>query len=152
MEMNNINTLWLYLHPYVIISEDPNNYLFYNASTFRCISFEKKPILSIVEQLQDIEQLYSVKIDVKDLEDESLYNFVKIIQEQGYGDIIEGDLEKPIIMPPVLNLQWSVERLTENNSPISKNILSYLHEVEIYINGECPFDCPNCQARYKQYL
>ena len=74
------------------------------------------------------------------------------IQEQGYGDIIEGDLEKPIIMPPVLNLQWSVERLTENNSPISKNILSYLHEVEIYINGECPFDCPNCQARYKQYL
>lgn len=150
--MNNIDTLWLYLHPYVIISEDSNGYLFYNTSTFRCISFEKKIICPIVEQLKDIEQLYSVKISVKDLEDESIYNFVKTIQTQRYGDIIEGDLEKPIIMPPVLNLQWSVERLTENNSPISENILTYLHEVSIYVNGTCFWDCPNCQDRYKQCL
>lgn len=150
--MNNINTLWLYLHPYVFISEDLNNYLFYSTSTFSSISFEKKKIIiPIVKQLQDVEKLHSVKIAVKDLEDEFLYNFVKTIQTYKYGDIIEGDLEKPIIMPPILNLQRDVERLKENNSPISENILSYLHEVEIYINGECAFDCNHCQDRYTQY-
>lgn len=150
--MSTIDTLWLYLHPHVFISEDSDRYLFYNTSTYNGISFEKKEIIaSIVEQLQDIEKLYSVKIDLKDLEDDILYEFVETIQAQGYGDIIEGNLKKPIIMPPVLNLQWSVERLTENNSPISENILSYLHEAEIYINGKCLFDCSNCQDRYKQY-
>lgn len=67
------------------------------------------------------------------MEDDFLYNFVKTIQAYGYGDIIEGDLEKPIIMPPILNLQRGVERLKENKSPISENILSYLHGVEVYI-------------------
>ena len=152
IDMSTIDTLWLYLHPHVFISEDSDRYLFYNTSTYNGISFEKKEIIaSIVEQLQDIEKLYSVKIDLKDLEDDILYEFVETIQAQGYGDIIEGNLKKPIIMPPVLNLQWSVERLTENNSPISENILSYLHEAEIYINGKCLFDCSNCQDRYKQY-
>ena len=138
--MNHINTLWFYLYPYIVISEDLDNYLFYNTSTYNGLSFEKKKTINpIVEQLQDIEKLYSVKIDVKDLEDDFLYNFVKTIQAYGYGDIIEGDLEKPIIMPPILNLQRGVERLKENKSPISENILSYLHGVEVYINGNCTF-------------
>ena len=151
--MNHINTLWFYLYPYIVISEDLDNYLFYNTSTYNGLSFEKKKTINpIVEQLQDIEKLYSVKIDVKDLEDDFLYNFVKTIQAYGYGDIIEGDLEKPIIMPPILNLQRGEERLKENKSPISENILSYLHGVEVYINGNCTFDCQHCRDRFKQYL
>ena len=83
IDMSTIDTLWLYLHPHVFISEDSDRYLFYNTSTYNGISFEKKEIIaSIVEQLQDIEKLYSVKIDLKDLEDDILYEFVETIQAQ----------------------------------------------------------------------
>lgn len=40
--MNHINTLWFYLYPYIVISEDLDNYLFYNTSTYNDLSFEKK--------------------------------------------------------------------------------------------------------------
>ncbi|MDD3040936.1 MAG: TIGR04150 pseudo-rSAM protein [Bacteroides sp.] len=145
--------IWLYLYPFVFISEDLDNFLFYNSLIFKRICFKKNTILvSIVKQLQDIDQLYSVKIHVKDLEDVHLLNFVETIQALGLGDIIEGNLEKPLIMPPVLNLQKSAERLKEHKVPIGENILSYLHEVSIYVSGTCLFNCPDCQDRYKQYL
>ncbi|CAK7054151.1 MAG: hypothetical protein PARBB_02670 [Parabacteroides distasonis] len=153
MEALNIETLWLYLEPYTFISEDKDYHYFYNANAFKSISFHKNEVISpFVAELQNIDNLYSVKIRVKDLEDLRLLNFVETIQSLGLGDIIEGDLDKPIIMPPILNLQKSIERLKEHKVPIGENILSYLHEVSIYVNGTCPFDCLNCQARYKQYL
>lgn len=153
MEALNIETLWLYLEPYTFISEDKDYHYFYNANAFKSISFHKNEVISpIVAELQNIDNLYSVKIRVKDLEDLRLLNFVETIQSLGLGDIIEGDLDKPIIMPPILNLQKSIKRLKEHKVPIGENILSYLHEVSIYVNGTCSFDCPNCQARYKQYL
>lgn len=150
--MKKIETLWLYLHPYVFISEDLNEFLFYNSLTFKKMSFEKTMTVTIfVNELQNISNLYSIKIHLKDLEDASLLKFVQAIQAFGFGDIIEGELEKPIIMPPVLNLQKSVERLKEHKAPIGNNILSYLHEVTFYVNGTCLFSCHNCKDRYKQY-
>lgn len=153
MGMKTMKPLWLYLEPYTFISEDTDYYFFYNANAFKSISFRKNEVINpIVEELQNIDNLYSVKIHVKDLEDVRLLNFVETIQSLGLGDIIEGDLEKPIIMPPILNLQKSIERLKEHKIPIGENILTYLHEVSIYVNGTCLFDCPNCQDRHKQYL
>ena len=151
--MKNIDTLWLYLDPFIFISEDSDYFLFYNANTQKGISFHKRASLnSIIKELQNIEKLYSVRLNVKDLEDEDLYNFVKTIQVSGCGDIIEGDLSKPLIMPPVLNLQRSVERLKQHDISIDEKILSYLHEVVIYINGECSLNCKRCQYEFKQHL
>ncbi|WP_439809480.1 TIGR04150 pseudo-rSAM protein [Parabacteroides distasonis] len=153
MKTLNIETLWLYLEPYTFITEDTDYYFFYNANAFKSISFRKNKVINpIVAELQNIDNLYSVKIHVKDLEDVRLLNFVKSLQASGDGDIIEGDLEKPLIMPPILNLQKSVERLKEHKVSIGENILSYLHEISIYVNGTCLLDCPNCQDRHKQYL
>lgn len=150
--MENIDTLWIYLEPYVFISEDAGYFFFYNACLRKGISFAKnKAIDQIVKELQNIETLYSVKIKVEDLKNEYLCNFVETIQANGYGDIIEGDTPKPIVMPPFLNLQRSVERLKQHNAPISDNILSYLHEVVIYVNGECSQDCKGCQYEFKQH-
>ena len=153
MYMENIDTLWFYLEPYTFISEDFEYFFFYNTNSQRGMSFQKdKNISEIVKELQNPDKLYSVRIDVRDLEDEHLYNFVRTIQTSEFGDIIEGELPKPLIMPPTLNLQYSVERLKKHNTSISDNILSYLHEVAIFINGECLLNCEGCQNEFKQHL
>lgn len=151
--MENIDALWLYLEPYTFISEDANYFFFYNADDGTGISFHKnKEIIPLVRQLQDAGHLYSINIAIKDLENEDIYNFVKTIQASGCGDIIEGNLSKPVVMPPLLNLQRSVERLKQHDVPISENVLPYLHEVAIYVNGECPLNCKECQHGFKQHL
>ena len=145
--------LWVYLEPYTFISEDSANYFLYNSKDKKSKSFPKSKVLDpIVKALQDIDNLYSVKIRVGDLVEESLYRFVTDIQSFGFGDILDGNEEKPLLMPPLLNLQRSVERMRQHRIPIGENILSYLHEVAIYVNGTCPQTCSNSQDRFKQYL
>lgn len=129
--------LWFYLEPSTFISEDEECYFFYNTDKHDGLSFRKnESIVPIVEKLRDIDNLYCIRIGVKELEDELLYDFVQTVQTRGYGDFLEGDLPKPIVMPPYLNLQRSIERMKRHNVPINENILSYLHEVFIHINGE----------------
>lgn len=151
--MKNIDTLWLYLEPYTFISEDTEHFFFYNANSPKGISFHKNEAINrIINELQNIENLYSVKIDVEDLNNEQLYYFVETIQAGGYGDIIEGELAKPLLMPPFLNLQKSVERLKQHDISLGENILSYLHSVAIYINGTCHQNCKECPKEFKQHL
>lgn len=148
-----MDALWLYLEPYTFISEDSEYFFFYNADSQIGVSFRKNAsIIPIVKNLQDPEKLYSIRIDTKELEDDYVYDFINIVQTNGYGDVIEGDLPKPIIMPPILNLQRSVERLRQHNLPISEKILSYLHEVVVYVNGECSLSCERCKNGYRQHL
>ncbi|MDR1458647.1 MAG: TIGR04150 pseudo-rSAM protein [Bacteroidales bacterium] len=143
--------IWFYLEPYIFISDDENKFLFYNTNTSQGLLFEKNDVINkTVKHLQNPVNMYSILIDVKDMKNSDLYNLIVSLQEAGYGDVIEGDLTKPVIMPPVLNLQKSVERLKKNNMPTGDNILSYLHEVTIYINGNCHRNCNECRHLFKQ--
>lgn len=146
-----MESIWLYIEPFVFISEDKEKYLFYNTHVKKGLVIHKNDSVNkIVAHLQHPDHMYSVQIRVKDLEDEHLYDFIQSIQNEGYGDMIEGELPKPVIMPPLLNLQKSVERMKKNNIPIGDNILSYLHEVTIYINGACTHNCQDCPTMFKQ--
>lgn len=148
-----MDTLWLYLEPYTFISEDSEYFFFYNANIQKGISFQKnESITPLVKKLQEPDMLYSIKFNVKELENEYIYNFIEAIQASRCGDIIEGDLSKPLVMPPLLNLQRSVERLKQHNLPVGEKILSYLHEVVIYVNGECSLNCGRCKNEFKQHL
>ena len=149
----NIKTLWFYLEPYVFVSEDLKGFFFYNSDSKKGISFDKNEITNkVVMQLQNIYNMYSVMIGVKDMENEHLYNLIKSLQEEEFGDIIESNLPKPIIMPPVLSLQKSVERMNKARLPlINDSVLSYLHEVTIFVNGKCQYDCKECKNMFRQY-
>ncbi len=153
--MENIHTVWFYLEPYVFISEDAEGYLFYNAKNQKGISFVKDEAINyVIRYIQHPDNLYSIRIGVKELENEPLYQLIQSLQDMGCGDLIEGHLPKPVIMPPILNLQWSVEHLKTYSympSMLSKNILSYLHEVTIYVTGTCTHHCQSCRDMFKQY-
>jgi len=150
--MENLENIWLYLDPYVFISEDSEWYLFYNTHIKKGIVFERNKVINkVVSYLQQTDNMYSILITMKELEDNRLYEFVQSLQEAGFGNIIEGKLPKPIVMQPFLNLQKSVERMKKNNIPVSENIMSYLHDVTIYLNGTCVHDCKECRNMFKQW-
>lgn len=143
---DNMDTIWLYLEPYIFISEDEAGYLFYNTKDKKGVTFVKSPsICKVVKHLQNIDQLYSIKLRVDDLHDLSLFEFVKTIQEYGFGDLIDGKEEKPLLMPPLLNLQRDVNRLKDQKSSLDNNILSYLNEVVIYLNDVCANEKKHCK-------
>lgn len=150
--MENLNMLWFYLEPYVFISEDSDAYLFYNAYTKKGISFFKNEMIDkVVKYLQYNGNFYSIRIGVKELYNEHLYNFIQSLQNAEFGDLIEGHLQKPIILPPVLNLQRSVENAKKYQRLLSDDILSNLHDVTIYVNGQCKHNCKGCSTMYKQF-
>lgn len=153
--MGNIHSVWFYLEPYVFISEDPEGYLFYNAKTRKGIPFVKDEAINhVVRYIQHPDNLYSIRIGVKELENEPLFRLVRSLQDAGCSDLIEGHLPKPVLMPPLLNLQWSVEHLKSYSymsSMLSKNILSYLHEVTVHVTGTCMHHCRSCREMFKQY-
>jgi pseudo-rSAM protein len=149
--MENISALWFYLEPFVFISEDSKGFLFYNANTKRVILFDKNENINrVIKYLQNPVFMYSIKIGVKELENDHLYKLIKTLQEAGFGDLIEGDLSKPVIMQPLLSLQKSVKHLKTDLHLQSDRLLSYLHEVTVFVNGYCTYSCKECRNMFKQ--
>lgn len=153
--MENINMLWFYLEPYVFVNEDAEAILFYNAKTGKGMLFDKNETINkMIVYLKSPKNMYSIRIGVKEPENESLYNLIQSLQEASFGDLIEGHLPKPIIMPPILSLIRSVEHLESDMSLLRENIMSYLHEATIYVNGDSwrytRYDVKPCnQCRFK---
>lgn len=151
--MGQTNTYWLYLEPYTFISEDIDGFFLYNSQNGKGVSFPKCEALNlIVEQLQDFNNLYSVRLTLEELQEDSTFYFVNTIQTFKLGDLVEGSNPKPVIMPPLLNLQRGVEKLKLHNVSFSEKILSHLQEVVIYVNGSCDNCCQTCRVTYKQHL
>jgi pseudo-rSAM protein len=150
--MENISMLWFYLEPFVFISEDSKGFLFYNANTKRVILFDKNENINrVIKYLQNPVFMYSIKIGVKELKNGHLYNLIKTLQEFGFGDLIEGDLSKPVIMQPILSLQKSVKHLKTDLHLQNDRLLSYLHEVTVFVNGCCTHSCKECRNMFKQF-
>ena len=151
--MEQTNTYWLYLGPYTFISEDAGGFFLYNSQSGEGVSFPKSEALNpIVEQLQDFSNLYSVRLTLEDLQADSVFRFVRTVQVFEFGDLIEGSEPKPVIMPPLLNLQRGVEKLKLHNVSLSEKVLSHLQEIVIYVNGSCDKDCKGCHTFFKQHL
>ena len=150
---NRTETVWLYLEPYTFISEEQGRWLFYNAFDKEgFIVLKDEALIPIVKHLQDVDQLYSVRISLCDLDNPVLFNFVCDLQNHRMGNLLAGKEDRPVIMPPVLNLQYSVDRMKQHQVPVGSRILSYLHHILIYLNGTCNLSCANCQTAFKQYL
>jgi len=151
--MEQTNTYWLYLEPYTFISEDAGGFFLYNSQSGEGVSFPKSEALNpIVEQLQDFNNLYSVRLTLEDLQADSVFRFVRTVQVFEFGDLVEGSEPKPVIMPPLLNLQRGVEKLKLHNVSLSEKVLSHLQEIVIYVNGSCDKDCKGCHTFFKQHL
>ena len=116
------------------------------------MTFDKNEAIDeMVGYLKNPNNMYSVQVRLKDLENEALYNMIQSLQNEAFGDLTEGSLPKPLIMLPILNLQKRAERRNPGYTYV-ENILSYLHEVTIFLTGECKYNCKSCRDMFKQFL
>jgi len=68
------------------------------------------------------------------------------------GDLIRGE-KKPVIMTPILNVQWGITRLKADfyRSPGEK-AMNYLKTITFYINSDCKKNCDICGRGFKQFM
>ena len=145
--MNKIEPFWLYLEPYTFLSKGHPSTLLYNAKSCKgtLLTNSSKSVDGLIDYFLNPENLYSVLLTEKDLTDDHVLHFVNTLQEHGLGDIIEGAYPKPIIFPPMLNLQSETERLLKQENFTGEKYLDYIHELTLYVNGSCSYDCGGCQ-------
>jgi pseudo-rSAM protein len=82
-----------------------------------------------------------------------IFEFVKKIIENNMGNILDYSSEKKqaIQFTQGIKIQKGIEFLTnKKDRTIGEEILNYLSEVNIYLNGSCKLDCDSCSYGYKQ--
>lgn len=127
----------LVLYPDTFLWVKGNIGLLYNAKSFTIKDFMITPsIRNICEQLLNFDNLYTVSIDENN-SDISCKEFVECVVNNKFGKIV--DENTPVIsLPPLLNIQFDVERL--KNAPdmdIGESVLTYFHSLTIYVGGSC---------------
>jgi len=147
---------WFYLEPFVHISIKQDNVLLYNTLNGGIIDYRSNPsILRLLKKLKSKKNLLVTKLSDMDMKCPDILRFVKKVRNHFMGDIIDASLStvKPIQMMPQLDIQKDIERFKkELKSLVGENIMNYLNEISIYINGYCQQHCSFCKKAHKQFL
>ena len=124
---------WLYLEPFTFIWNQTRSVYIYNSlSGIGFNFFHTSETLGIAQKLSDIDNLYCIELEEHLLANASVNKFITNIQY-----IIAGNMLycKPVILPPMLNLQTDIERLRKDESRSSgESSLNYLHQLNILIS------------------
>lgn len=150
LEMNKI----FYLEPYTFVWYIKEKGIIYNSLTHKGFEFQNYGLISKkVSEFTDLNNMYCIEISENELLDHNLKRFILKVQTINAGGLIKisNTNRKPIIIPPKIKLMNNFED-AEKSSNLGKEIKTYIHEISIYINGECNLNCSFCDKYYKQFL
>ena len=136
--MDNKETYWVVIYPYVFIFNKGGKTLFYNSETGESIFSEtNREIL----ELSKPENMYSLLVDENVLTKSHVF---RQIIEKHFGELIpfEKCNKKPVSIYP----QCLIERQEE------EELIFELKELTIMLTGECSLKCIGCDYIYKQCL
>lgn len=150
---------WLCLEPYVFVFGGKDNYMLYNGFAHKYIIInnikENKDIISVLDKMMDMGNMYCVCLSSQKLATEKFSTFINDIRNGFYGDIYDEKIfeTRPAIFPPIVNVKNSYVNINkEEELPRKSNLERFLHELTIYINGQCKNNCKNCSDYCKQLL
>ncbi|MEG0519056.1 MAG: TIGR04150 pseudo-rSAM protein [Bacteroidales bacterium] len=120
--------------------------LLYNTESFNAKEFNvNEAIKPVCDALLNYDNLYTVSIDRNTPEVEYL---ITLVEQGSFGRSIDIDSERVTSLPPLLNLQSSIERIEKDPQlNIGENALTYLHTLTIYTGGVA-----NNMEYYKQII
>lgn len=146
---------WLYLEPYTFLFSKNGYCIVYNSLSNIGKKFKNSGrIEKVVNQLNDISNMYCVDITEQDLGDSALLDFVNYIRNSFSGDLIDNSSfsKKPVVFIPKFKINTSIEQLQETDNKLtSDDILSYLKELTIYIGSGKPSSNLIDHQVYKQF-
>lgn len=130
---------WLALHQDTFLWVKRNKGLVYNAVNHRMFRFNDNDELSrLIDELQQMDNLYRVVINEHDLSNEEVRNWVKNIVQTGSGVLIENDgtNERPVSLKPELKVQDTIPTFEwEHRENVGGRIMTNLHRLVLHING-----------------
>jgi len=151
--MNDQQSYWLIIEPYVHISLTSKNVLFYNTLDSSLIESSEPEVIEISEKLLNAKNRYCVLFTENDFKSLIKVKMIDSLRDKFMGDIIPITLSKsePAQLSPILNIQSDkISKQFNRKIKIDKE-LKYLHELNFFVNEFCTKDCLNCTDMYKQF-
>jgi len=146
---------YLYLEPFVIANAKGTNLLLYNLYTKKFLEIKNSIKLSkIVKKIISYNNMYFIKINMKEQLDAEFKDFVLKLKANYMGDLVQinNNYIPPIQIKPVPKI------LSENNNGSNeylrskKDILKYLTTISIYINNKLTKNEIKINKLSNQYL
>lgn len=145
---------WIYIEPFVFIWQDNTHYLFYNSLNGKKAFFQQNDTINPIVQSLSIEKnTYCIQLE-EDIENKKdIVDFIRRLASNQLGNlVICSDNERPVNIPPKLNLEKSVDNPKYNNEYYDELILGNINELTIQVSGECNFNCNTCDEYHLQLI
>lgn len=147
---------WFYISREVYVSSNGSGkmMLLYHTNTGEYIETSENSCILLVNEVYKPDNLGVVKLHLKTNIETDLTIFIENIIKHKMGGLIDlhDEAVKPVNLLPILSLANDVEKLQKynNKSPVIPDLISYLSELNVHINGTCSLDCSLCSRYYKQ--
>lgn len=150
---------WFYIDTYVHISIKKDSLLLYNSLTGKALEYsgeseENRQIMNLVKKMRSPKNLQVILLKKKDLDDPVISQLVADVRRHFMGDLLDASFSygKPFQPMPILTIRKDVKyQKKEDIRSVGENMMSYLTEVFLYINGDCRQNCHICIGAYKQF-
>lgn len=146
---------WLYLESFTMVFPGIQGHIFFNSVSNHSflVSSNEKLLVPIIEQLLKPKNMYSIEVSEADIDKYGLWDLIKRLRETYMGDLYPQEIirKKPVALYPKLSIMKSVRRLKIHpENSVGQNLLYYLQELNIFINGNCSVNCQFCELYKKQ--
>ncbi|MCI0470437.1 MAG: hypothetical protein L0Y73_02135, partial [Candidatus Aminicenantes bacterium] len=134
---------WFWIEPYVHIFSKNKKVLLYDTLSGKKLEYCDRPeIIALVKKLLIKRNLSIVKLREDEIKKPPLDLFIKDTRENFMGDMIDMSLSgrKPVQFAPAVHVQSDVRKTKKEFFVTGKNILTFLFEIDLYINDRCGFD------------
>lgn len=133
---------YFYLESFVFLFLQDRDALLYDSLTGKSRQFAlNDALLQIMEQLQDVRNMYVVSLGSQELDDPLVMHAIEEIRSLFWGDLIAEDLcaVRPVVFPPQLDFQLSKQDGVKSKK---NDVLQNLNELTIKITDKCTFVPP----------
>ncbi|MFZ5430208.1 MAG: TIGR04150 pseudo-rSAM protein [Bacteroidota bacterium] len=130
---------YLCLYPQTFIWDKGEEGLIFNSQHGCGFRYSNQTIKEITKALSDLKNLHCIELDFSKCDNQELNHFIENIIRIKAGEVVKlhAEIPKPVIIPPLLNLQSDVFRLLKQAPKIAgENVLDYLHEITIHIDTD----------------
>lgn len=147
---------WFYIEPYSFIFEGSQGLLLYNTLNGKS-SFANRNTKA-AETLHEVlnSERYGILLSENEMEDPTLKELILDARGKYSADLINMAYMNglPFSFKPILDLlNDPVKSVSEeSNKFVTENVLSYLHELNIYTDSKCNQECAHCRDAYKQCI
>lgn len=141
-----MKTKYFYIEPYAYISIGNDCALIYNTLNKKILTYGDSSVINFCKQLINKKGVIKLEDNYK-----PITNFIEDLKANFLGDVFFSDNNS---LKPVTIISDAVllKNIEVNPNIYKNNSLNYLHELTVYLNDECLYDCKHCKTTYKQTL